>query len=148
MKHIIIFSVCRCDGKKDCKNGNDEPSSCPERKCPTGQYQCKNGNCTLTTNICDGRNDCGDRSDEVGCDAECPDNEFKCKSNGRCVLGAYKCDGDKDCADGSDEADEVCRMYFCFFHQIYLIACFLNFSFCIHCPFVQNALTIMFFICS
>ena len=99
----------KCDGKEDCKNGNDEGDFCPERKCPQGQFQCQNNNCTLTTNICDGRDDCGDRSDELYCHHECPDNQFKCHSNGRCVLGAYKCDGDKDCADGSDEADEVCH---------------------------------------
>ena len=98
----------KCDGKKDCKNGNDEPSSCPERVCQTGQYQCKNKNCTLTTSLCDGINDCGDNSDEELCDHDCPENQFKCRSNGRCVLGAWKCDGDKDCADGSDEDPDIC----------------------------------------
>ena len=112
IRNTIYTIFCRCDGKKDCKNGNDEPPSCPERKCSVGQYQCHNGNCTLTTHICDGRDDCGDRTDENICHHECPDNQFKCRNNGRCVLGAYKCDGDKDCADGSDESDEVCRKYF------------------------------------
>ena len=122
--HLFLFFSIRCvpihwkcDGKKDCKNGNDEPSSCPERVCQTGQYQCKNKNCTLTTSLCDGINDCGDNSDEELCDHDCPENQFKCRSNGRCVLGAWKCDGDKDCADGSDEDPDICgkllRFDFC-----------------------------------
>ena len=98
----------KCDGKQDCKNGNDEPSSCPERVCQKGQFQCQNKNCTLTTSICDGIDDCGDKSDEAMCEHDCPENQFKCRSNGRCILGAWKCDGDKDCADGSDEDPKIC----------------------------------------
>ena len=105
----------KCDGKKDCKNGNDEPASCPERVCQDGQFQCKNKNCTLTTSLCDGIDDCGDNSDEAMCEHECPENQFKCRSNGRCVLGAWKCDGDKDCADGSDEDPNICGKIFFLF---------------------------------
>ena len=92
--HCFI-AFWKCDGKKDCKNGNDEPSSCPERKCLPGMYQCRNQNCTLTTQICDGVDDCGDGSDESMCGHDCPEHEFKCKSNGKCIIGAFKCDGDR-----------------------------------------------------
>ena len=61
---VILPRIYRCDGKDDCKNGNDEGNFCPERKCPKGQFQCQNKNCTLTTNICDGRDDCGNGADE------------------------------------------------------------------------------------
>ena len=93
----------------DCADGSDEPSSCPERKCKEGQFQCANEKCALTTSLCDGVDDCGDNSDEAMCDHDCPVNMFKCKSTGKCVLGAWRCDGDKDCDDGSDEDEAICR---------------------------------------
>ena len=98
----------KCDGSVDCKDGSDEPPTCPPRVCREGQFQCKNNNCTLVTTLCDGRDDCGDNSDEMTCGHECSEHEFKCK-NGRCILGAWKCDGDADCLDGSDEDDAVCH---------------------------------------
>jgi len=33
--------------------------------------------------------DCGDGSDEAFCDAECGENEFKCKRSGKCILKAW-----------------------------------------------------------
>ncbi|XP_023703710.1 low-density lipoprotein receptor-related protein 2 [Cryptotermes secundus] len=99
----------KCDGERDCKDGTDEPSTCPERNCRAGMYQCSNGNCTASATICDGVDDCGDGSDEKNCDLPCPELEFKCKSNGRCVLNAWKCDGDADCKDRSDESPEMCH---------------------------------------
>jgi low density lipoprotein-related protein 2 len=101
----------KCDGKLDCADGSDEPSSCPERVCREGQFQCDNGNCTLTTALCDGIDECRDGSDEKHCAHDCPEHQFKCKNTGKCINGAWKCDGDKDCTDGSDEADDVCRKF-------------------------------------
>lgn len=100
----------KCDGEKDCKDGSDEPSTCPKRTCQSGTFQCDNGwRCTPSATICDGINDCGDNSDEKFCNLTCPELEFKCKSNGRCILNAWKCDGDPDCKDGSDEDPEICH---------------------------------------
>ncbi|XP_017778488.1 PREDICTED: low-density lipoprotein receptor-related protein 2 isoform X2 [Nicrophorus vespilloides] len=98
----------QCDGEKDCKDGSDEPSTCPPRQCRAGTFQCKNGNCTPSATICDGTNDCGDGSDEQNCNLPCPVLEFKCKTNGRCILDSWKCDGDADCKDGSDEDPQIC----------------------------------------
>ncbi|ERL86348.1 hypothetical protein D910_03756 [Dendroctonus ponderosae] len=99
----------KCDGEKDCKDGSDEPETCPPRQCRNGTFQCKNNNCTPSATICDGTDDCGDNSDEENCDKECPELEMKCRSNGRCILSSWKCDGDADCKDGSDEDPAMCN---------------------------------------
>ncbi|KAF2897473.1 hypothetical protein ILUMI_08703 [Ignelater luminosus] len=103
----------QCDGERDCKDGSDEPSSCPPRQCRAGTFQCKNGNCTPSATICDGTDDCGDGSDEQNCKMPCPELEFKCRSNGRCILDSWKCDGDADCKDGSDEDPAICHKRAC-----------------------------------
>ena len=36
----------------------------------TSRYECANGKCINETAVCDGRNDCGDRSDEVVCQSQ------------------------------------------------------------------------------
>lgn len=40
---------------------------CLPPACRSGEFQCVDGNCITDARRCDGRYDCPDRSDEVGC---------------------------------------------------------------------------------
>jgi len=69
--------------------------------CPSGEFQCDNGNCVPYRYVNEGDNDCGDWSDEEY--HSCRSSQFTC-ANKDCVNAAYVCDGHDDCRDGSDEA--------------------------------------------
>eukprot|EP00058_Branchiostoma_floridae_P007252 XP_002592740.1 hypothetical protein BRAFLDRAFT_67180 [Branchiostoma floridae] len=73
-------------------------------------FRCKSsGTCVLPQEVCDGRNNCEDGSDELDCwSKECPlsspfDVPFRCESSGACVGEWETCNGIYDCRDGSDE---------------------------------------------
>lgn len=87
----------------------------PMAECPDGEFKCKSsasgitgpGNlCILMKYRCDGDNDCGDWSDEEGCQTmksvSCSANEFKC-DDGTCIPLRWKCDMEQDCDGGEDE---------------------------------------------
>lgn len=92
-----------------------------------GKFQCKNQRCIKPELKCDGWNDCGDMSDEVGCSEccsrwrlifryplqwdtrlnsvsfpACNSKDITCK-NGLCKPMFWKCDGVDDCGDKTDE---------------------------------------------
>uniref|UniRef100_A0A6B2EKV3 Sortilin-related receptor n=1 Tax=Phlebotomus kandelakii TaxID=1109342 RepID=A0A6B2EKV3_9DIPT len=129
-----IYKTWTCDGDQDCTNGADEQNcpnitALPPRKpginvlpsdvCHDWMFKCNNAKCIPYWWKCDGVNDCGDSSDELGCTPsnqttstmkpvlpptvdKCKPNQFRCDS-GLCILKRYVCDGMADCDKGEDE---------------------------------------------
>ena len=80
-----ILEISRCDGQKDCLNGNDElncfvmctkphpTAACTQCTiaegchCTTLYFQCSEGGCISATAVCDGIVSCRDGSDEALC---------------------------------------------------------------------------------
>ncbi|XP_017897256.1 PREDICTED: very low-density lipoprotein receptor-like [Capra hircus] len=89
-----------CDVSEDC-GGRFGDALCPQHRCLSGQWQCRNGLCIPDSWRCDGVDHCGDASDEQGC-ASCPEGMVGC-DEGKCILESLMCDGEVDCTDGTDE---------------------------------------------
>ncbi|XP_055842461.1 serine protease nudel [Episyrphus balteatus] len=85
-----------------CKNSEPRPRPhCPSLRCPLG-------NCLLPDQMCNGKVDCHDGSDEETefCRLhrnECKASELKCRSSGKCIPKTKFCDDISDCEDLTDE---------------------------------------------
>ncbi|KAI6192320.1 Protein CBR-LRX-1 [Aphelenchoides bicaudatus] len=107
----------RCDGHRDCADGEDE-TNCPS--CARDQFACvKSGTCIPAKLRCDGHpDDCADGSnlDEIGCSKnETCLGKFVCDSpetlsimkHSVCIDVEKYCDNQRDCPNGEDEIN--CR---------------------------------------
>ncbi|CAI5666582.1 unnamed protein product [Oreochromis niloticus] len=112
---VLLSHVC--DGEKDCMDGSDEegcPGICKKANASDfildcllstpGEFQCAHGKmCIPEAQVCDGRLQCRDHSDEADCQKPIKSCEHRCADGKRCIPKKFLCDGEKDCVDGSDE---------------------------------------------
>ena len=117
-----IWQAWVCDGEKDCDGGEEEDATlCAGwANCTNNDFRCElSGECVDASRLCNGVDDCVDKSDESGCDldeaeddeyrvdedgrVQCGNNEISCDNGGYCVHESKVCDGVTDCYDGTDE---------------------------------------------
>ncbi|XP_032513112.2 serine protease nudel [Danaus plexippus] len=106
-----------CNGVTNCEDSSDESKeSCRKKhdvctqnpfyrgcECPVGQLKCHNGQCIPKELFKDGRNDCGDGTDEPG--------QTLCSDYLRRVMPSRLCDGILHCHDRSDEDPTFCKCF-------------------------------------
>ena len=97
-----------------------------ERHCVAGLFQCASSTsavprCSIHYNLCDGKEDCPDESDEAEelcMNRHCMPHQFQCAS-GECIFRWRACDGYYNCNDRSDELplNTECSKYHSHTHQ-------------------------------
>ena len=105
-----------------CTNGW-HLQNCSESQC-IDYFKCNNSYCISISYICDGKNDCPDREDEIACEMFVCPGLYRCKATTICISQSSVCDGTSDCPDKDDE--DNCYTYLCPEHCIcnnYQIRC-------------------------
>lgn len=82
--------------------------------CPQENFRCDdNRKCISKFWVCDGDNDCEDKTDEnTELCKSCLASQFECAITKRCIPHSWVCDGTFDCGEG-DTSDEhqYCGMF-------------------------------------
>ncbi len=86
-----------------------------DRTCEPGDFRCASGQCIAGNLRCNGDQDCGDNTDEIGCPSEAPKCDPKTKfdcagDNTHCINADLVCDGRNDCGEGEDEKSTICAL--------------------------------------
>ncbi len=105
---ICIGEIWLCNGRNDCgffDTSDEENCGNFTPICQNFQTLCNDHTkCILLGQVCDGKRNCNDESDEIGCESwVCARGLWKCENNIRCISEADLCDGFAHCPDGSDE---------------------------------------------
>ena len=87
-------------------------------------FECKSGECIDFNKVCNLANDCGDWSDELGCQ-----NQFSCGKNGNRIPWNRYCDGKFDCQDHADECGEDCHQFHGVIEESHLVVFSWTFGF-------------------
>ena len=94
------------DGSMDCIGGSDERNvfACPDRLMLGLRFLCDNQTkCLNYTVVCNGIDDCQDRTDELICAwnrSRCAPGQFACADGRRCTSG--RCEAKDTCSDKSN----------------------------------------------
>ncbi|KAK4322751.1 hypothetical protein Pmani_006546 [Petrolisthes manimaculis] len=106
----VLLGICIPKSWKcDCEDESDEPESCGKVTCLNTHFQCNNTRCIFHSWLCDGEEDCRDRSDETNPEAcgkpgfRCGSEQWQCENINHCINITQVCDSKRDCPNGVDK---------------------------------------------
>ena len=94
---------------RGCANGW-HLQNCSASHC-IGYYKCTDSYCIPVSYICDGKNDCPNREDEITCEKYICPGLYRCKATTLCISQINVCDNKFDCPGNDDE--DYCYRHLC-----------------------------------